>query len=103
MGEKAYIVLNNELIVIVDRAKALLCEETFKHFTELRWAEKCPKGELSLTTEVKTILTKLSVRHEVISVCDGNSLRCMQLWPDQNTVAPVPPQPGKSKDDYPFG
>lgn len=103
MSEKAYFVLNGEILVIVDKEKAVLCEEVFKHFTEVRWASKCPTGELSFAKDAGTLLNRLYIPHEIIPVESG-ALRCMQLWPSANDAsggAPATPLPDTPRDERP--
>lgn len=86
--ERAYIVLNGEVIVVVAPSKRILCEETFKHFTELRWAKQRTSPDFSLASVVSDILTKLSLPHELIPIGEGN-LSSMQLWEDAHASMPA--------------
>lgn len=97
MGDtKACIVLNGEVLVLVAPSKRLLCEETFKHFTELRWAgQSATSPDFSLEKEAGSILKKLSIPHEVISIGEGN-FSSMQLW--EKTRASMPSPTAKPSD-----
>lgn len=95
MEEKSVLCLNDEVLVVVSPAKKLLCEETFKHFTELRWHEQSASADFSLAKEVDSILTRLTVPHEVIPINKG-SMSHMQLW--DSSAAPAAKASRKAAD-----
>lgn len=73
MGRKAYLILDNKDILIVDEEKQVLVLEIIKHYNSLgRWADNArlaaEKGvPYSIGEDVGAMCKKISIDHKVIS------------------------------------